>query len=77
MNSILITCHYPLVTLHQYGISALVPQIRGKQESPKGDFNWAANFVGGEDGCKHSGHCACRWPLRDIASHVRVKHLLI
>ena len=65
------TCYCLLVTLHQYGISALVPQIRGKQESPKGYFNWAANFVGGGGGCKHSGHYACRWPLRGIASHVR------
>ena len=23
------------------------------------------------------GHQACRWPLRDVASHVRVKQLLI
>ena len=38
----------------------------------KGDFNWIANFPGREGGCTHSGHQACRGPLRDIASHVRV-----
>ena len=27
-----------------------------KQESPKGHFNWVANFPGGEGGCSHSGH---------------------
>ena len=35
------------------------------------------NFLGGEGDCTHSGHQACHLPLRDIASHVRVKHLLI
>ena len=48
-----------------------------KQESPQDDFNWAAKFPRGEGGCTHLGHKACRWPLRDIASRARVKHLLI
>ena len=43
-----------------------------QQGSPIGDFNWATNFPGGEGDRSHSGHQACRWPLRDIASHVRI-----
>ena len=43
-----------------------------KQESPKGDFHWATKFPGGEGGCTHSGHQACRWPLRNIASHLNI-----
>ena len=43
-----------------------------QQDSPIGDFNWATNFPGGEGDRSHSGHQACRWPLRDIASHVRI-----
>ena len=31
------------------------PQRLVKQESPKGDFNWAVSFRGGEGGCTHSG----------------------
>ena len=31
-----------------------------EQESPKGEFSWAANFHGLEGGCTHSGHQACR-----------------
>ena len=31
----------------------------------------------GEEVAAHLGHQACRWPLRDVASHVRVKQLLI
>ena len=31
----------------------------------------------GEGMAAHLGHQACRWPLRDVASHVRVKQLLI
>ena len=45
-------------------------------EPPKGDFNWAANFPGG-GGSSHLGHQTCRWPLRDVASNVRVKQLLM
>ena len=37
-----------------------------KQESPKGDFHWAANFLG-EGVAAHLGHQDCRWPLRDVA----------
>ena len=43
-----------------------------KQESPKGDFHWATKFPGGEGGCTHSGHQACRWPLRNTASHLNI-----
>ena len=43
-----------------------------QQDSPIGDFNWATNFPGGAGDRSHSGHQACRWPLRDIASHVRI-----
>ena len=32
----------------------------------------AFSFPGGESGCRHSGYQACPWPLRDIASHVRI-----
>ena len=56
------------------GVSRKV-QINLRQESPKRDFNWAANFPGGGVAA-HLGHLACRWPLRDVASHVRVKQLL-
>ena len=43
-----------------------------QQDSPIGDFNWATNFPGGEGDRSHPGHQACHWPLRDIASHVRI-----
>ena len=44
----------------------------------KGDFTERPIFLGERGSCcTHSGHQACRWPLRDIASHMRVKHLLI
>ena len=36
------------------------PQRLVKPESPKGDFNWAVSFPGGEGGYTHSGHQACR-----------------
>ena len=34
------------------------------------------NFLG-EGVAAHLGHQACRWPSRDVGSHVRVKQLLI
>ena len=51
-----------------------------EQESPKSDFNWAAegDFPGG--GVLYtlrSPHNLVAKPLCDIASHVRVKHKLI
>ena len=36
------------------------PQRLVKQKPPKGDFNRAVSFRGGEGGCPHSGHQACR-----------------
>ena len=46
-----------------------------QQDSPIGDFNWATNFPEGEGDRSHSGHQACRWPLRDIASRENFKNI--
>ena len=51
---------------------------RSNKDRQKVIFYCAANLIFlGEWVAAHYGHQAWRWPLRDVASHVRVKQLLI